>query len=299
MPSLLLALATLAVAEQNPPSSSGGTPSRTVKVRLLVTGKSGHAVTDLRQEDVLLFEGDKPQKALSFAREDLPLNFGLIVDATGSMRDELENAIAAMKSVVNAMQLGDDAFLVRLRDNETTVIMDWTGDKDNLLSTTIALRPAHGTGSLIDALMTCSKHFTTYPHADATVRRRALVLISDGIEYQPQNRSDNLMKALRAENLSVFIVCLDTPPSNVFEAEMRRDTNEWLKKLARETGGQAYFPKSADFPRIADDLVNQQRTQYVVSYESTSLNVKSKLRVKLTGGPGRDKYSVTAQALSN
>jgi Ca-activated chloride channel family protein len=300
MSGLLLTLAALVVTAQNPPASTGRAP-RTVKLALLVTDKSGHAMTDLRQEDVQLFEDDKPQNIVSFAREDLPLSFGLIVDATGSMRDQLENALAAAKAVINAGQSGDDAFVARLRDKETQVIVDWIGDKNNLLGAVAALSPAHGQGSLIDALLTGSGHFASYPRAaNAGPRRRALVLVSDGLELGPRDHSDRLLKALRQESLPVFIVCLTTPEKRLdfFDAETRRRANEWLKTLARETGGEVYFPKSAaDFPRIADDIINQPRAPYVVTYES--MNPKAKLRVKLTGGPGRDKYSVTARVLSN
>ncbi len=44
-----------------------------------------------------------------------------------------------------------------------------------------------------------------------------------------------------------------------------------INKLASETGGRAFFPESlSQLPQIADEIVRDMRTQYVLSYNPTN-----------------------------
>jgi Ca-activated chloride channel family protein len=44
-----------------------------------------------------------------------------------------------------------------------------------------------------------------------------------------------------------------------------------INKLASETGGRAFFPESiSELPQIANEIVRDMRTQYVISYNPTN-----------------------------
>jgi len=44
-----------------------------------------------------------------------------------------------------------------------------------------------------------------------------------------------------------------------------------INKLAAETGGRAFFPQSiSELPQIANEIVRDLRTQYVISYDPTN-----------------------------
>jgi Ca-activated chloride channel homolog len=44
-----------------------------------------------------------------------------------------------------------------------------------------------------------------------------------------------------------------------------------LNRLANETGGRAFFPQSiSELPQIANEIVRDLRTQYVISYDPTN-----------------------------
>ena len=44
-----------------------------------------------------------------------------------------------------------------------------------------------------------------------------------------------------------------------------------LNKLASDTGGRAFFPQSiSELPQIANEIVRDLRTQYVISYDPTN-----------------------------
>jgi len=44
-----------------------------------------------------------------------------------------------------------------------------------------------------------------------------------------------------------------------------------INKLATDTGGRAFFPQSiSELPQIANEIVRDLRTQYVISYDPTN-----------------------------
>jgi len=44
-----------------------------------------------------------------------------------------------------------------------------------------------------------------------------------------------------------------------------------INKLASETGGRAFFPESiSELPQIANEIVRDMRTQYVIAYNPTN-----------------------------
>ena len=66
-----------------------------------------------------------------------------------------------------------------------------------------------------------------------------------------------------------------------------------LNRIAKETGGRAFFPNSlSELPQIADEIVRDLRTQYVVSYSPTNKTRDGSyraIRVAVADAPGKDK----------
>ena len=66
-----------------------------------------------------------------------------------------------------------------------------------------------------------------------------------------------------------------------------------INKLASETGGRAFFPQSvAELPQIANEIVRDLRTQYVLAYNPTNKARDGSYRaikVSVADAPGRDK----------
>jgi Ca-activated chloride channel family protein len=67
-----------------------------------------------------------------------------------------------------------------------------------------------------------------------------------------------------------FVNELDKEGGFIRKSPRERSVN-LINKLASETGGRAFFPDSiADLPQIANEIVRDLRTQYVVSYNPTN-----------------------------
>ena len=73
-----------------------------------------------------------------------------------------------------------------------------------------------------------------------------------------------------------------------------------LERLASETGGKAYFPKSsAELPGLAREISNELRTQYSIGYipsNDRKDGTYRTIKVQVDDGPGNQKRIAVSKA---
>jgi len=254
----------------NAPSDDAVTTIRAttneVNVVFTVTDKHGRRITDLKQNDFRVLDDNKPpQEIRSFhAETNLPLQVGLLIDASNSVRDrfkfEQESAIEFLNQTVHPRK--DQAFVVGF-DVTPEVTQDFTDNSELLAHGVHDLRPGGGT-ALYDALyFACRDKLMKAPKS--TTVRRAIILLSDGDDNQSHvTREEAIEMAQRAEAIVYTI------STNVSGTKGAGD--KVLERIADATGGKAFFPfqirEVADaFAQIQDEL----RSQYAISYKPADL----------------------------
>jgi len=238
------------------------TTSNEVNVVFTVTDKHGKRITDMKQADFRFVDDNKaPEEIRSFhAETNLPLQVGLLIDASNSVRDrfkfEQESAIEFLNQIVRPRQ--DVAFVVGF-DATPEVTQDFTDNTEALAHGVRELRPGGGT-ALYDALYyACRDKLLKAPKG--TPVRRAVILLSDGEDNLSHvTREEAIDMAQRAEAIVYTI------STNVSGTKGAGD--KVLERIADATGGRAFFPfqirdVSNDFAEIQDEL----RSQYAVSYK--------------------------------
>src|SRR5213078_1125466 len=225
--------------DASPPSSDPNTirvPVNEVNVVFTVTDKHNRYVKDLSKTDFKVLDDDRPVEEIrSFRREtDLPLQVGLLIDASNSIRDrfkfEQEAAIEFLNQIVRAKT--DLAFVLGF-DTTAEVMQDFTNDNEKLSRGVRGLRPG-GRTAMYDALYyACRDKLlkTTSPSG----QRRAIILVSDGEDNQSRvSRDEAVEMAQRAE---VIIYSISTNTSG-----MVLHGDKVLQYIAESTGGRAFFP---------------------------------------------------------
>ena len=99
-------------------------------------------------------------------------------------------------------------------------------------------------------------------------------MVTDGEDRASYYNETQLFQRLREADVQIFVIGF----VNELEAEnglIRKSPRDkavnLLNKLASETGGRAFFPQSiSELPEIANEIVRDLRTQYVVSYDPTN-----------------------------
>ena len=232
-----------------------------VNVVFTVTDKHGRYVKDLKNEDFRVLDDNKPARGIqSFhAETDLPLQVGLLVDASNSVRDrfkfEQEAAIEFLNQIVRPQY--DKAFVIGF-DTTPEVFQDFT-DSTELLSRGVRAMRAGGGTAMYDALyFACRDKLKNAPRTGPV--RRAIILLSDGEDNQSRvTREESIEMAQRAE---VIVYTISTNVSG-----QKRPGDKVLERIADATGGRAFFPfQLSDVSNAFTEIQDELRSQYALAY---------------------------------
>lgn len=236
-----------------------------VNLDVTVTDTGNRFVTDLAEGDFAVYENGAPQKLVLFSPGKLPLSIALLIDSSLSMQPNLETVRKAALRLIRSMGPQDEGSVVQFNDRYLT-LQETTRDV-SLLEQAIGSVHAAGTTSLNNALYIALKEARP-PRADDPPRRRAIVLLSDGVDTSSMLDEDRVLELARRAGVTIYPVRLRAP--GLQETDIG-PFNYFLGALARATGGRACFPVGAReldgaYDRIAEEL----RTQYALAYVSTN-----------------------------
>jgi Ca-activated chloride channel homolog len=254
-------------SEPDEPTSTIRQTVNEVNVVFTVTDKHGRYVKDLNKSDFSVVDDNKPATEIrSFHNEtDLPLQVGLLVDASNSVRDrfkfEQESAIEFLNQTVRPHY--DKAFVVGF-DVTPEVTQDFTDNTESLSRGVRVLRPGGGT-AMYDALYFACRDKLLKEQPRGPVRR-AIILLSDGDDNQSHvTREEAIEMAQRAE------VIVYTISTNVTGGRQRGD--KVLERIADATGGRAFFPfQITDVANAFVEIQDELRSQYALSYRPADLH---------------------------
>jgi VWFA-related protein len=253
-------------AGEPPGNGNGNIPtvrvrSDEVNVVFTVVDKDGNFVRNLKQDQFRIVDNNRPpRQVMNFAAQtNLPLQVGLLIDASNSIRDRFQfEKDSASEFLYGIIRPKSDRAFVMAFDEKWDVTQDFTNDLDKLRNGVKAIRAGGGT-ALWDAIyFACRDKLMKEPATTAV--RRAIVVVSDGEDNQSHvYRDEAIDMAQRAE---VIVYAISTTL-----VETHTKGNDNLKALAEATGGRVFLSTKLDdvvaaFAGIQEEL----RSQYSVSY---------------------------------
>jgi Ca-activated chloride channel homolog len=265
--------ATQAAPEPDDAATTIRTTVNEINVVFTVTDKKGRYITDLKKADFRVIDDGRPADEIrSFHREtNLPLQVGLLVDASNSVRDrfrfEQESAIEFLNQTVRPRY--DRAFVVGF-DATPEVTQDFTDNTEQLSKGVRALRPGGGT-AMYDALYYACRDKLGKEKQNGAVRR-AIILLSDGDDNQSHvSREEAIEMAQRAE---VIVYAIST---NVTGS--RNAGDKILQRIADATGGRAFFPfQITEVANAFSEIQDELRSQYALSYKPADFRADGRYR---------------------
>jgi len=256
---------------------------RVDEVRLVftVTDKHGHYIKDLKREDFKVLDDQKQAELRSFRSEtDLPLQVGLLIDASNSVRDrfkfEQEAAIEFLNASIRPHY--DEAFVVGF-DVTPEVTQDFTDSTEKLSIGVRALRAGGGT-AMYDALYFACRD-ELLKHEQTGPVRRAIILLSDGEDNQSHvTREEAIEMAQRAE---AIVYTISTNISG-----MKGKGDKVLMRIADATGGRAFFPfQMRDVSDAFLSIQEELRSQYAAAYKPVDFVADGRYRTIEIVAPGK------------
>ena len=175
-----------------------------VNVTATVTDRSGRFVSGLQQSDFVVYEDDQPVEITHFTAERVPVSLGIVLDTSGSMAGrKMDAARAAVRRLlVDLLGPQDEFFLYRF-DHTPRLVEGWTSDRSRMSSALQRMHPEGGT-ALYDAVAKALPLLKSGRH-----RKKALLVISDGIDTSSDTRLQTLKQLIRESEALVYAIGID------------------------------------------------------------------------------------------
>lgn len=272
--------------------------TQTVTVTMLVQDPQGFFIPNIRRENFALYENGKRQRNATVQIERSPVTLGILLEYGGRYR-QLTQAVGQEVATAAAQFLDEigrqDRIAIWRYGNGVQALSQFSDAHDVPPQVIADLgTPPVSETNLYDALI------QTLGQVQPLSGRKALLLISSGLDTFSQHTFDEALKAARSSDVPIYVVNLgpqlqhdlvlvsDAAPYAAIDwSRAGRDLGEF----ASVSGGRLYTPQSpTELPGLYDDLMENLRARYVITYRSSTSTLGPRtVRVELvdahTGGP--------------
>lgn len=270
-----------------------------VNLSVRVVDRMGRPITNLSKEDFKVYEDGVLQPIEYFTKEEVPTNYAIVVDNSGSLKKQLEKVIEATRILINTNRPDDETCVIRfISSDKIEVLQDFTSNKNLLTEALEQMFIEGGQTALIDAIYLAAEKVSEYEKSKDPYekKRRALIVVTDGEDRNSYYNEQQLFNLLRETDVQIYAIGFTSDLSSeggFISKSPREKAERLLKRLAEETGGKAYFPQSVEeLEGIAREISSEIRTQYLISYYPTNPEKDGKfrsIRVVVADGPRKEK----------
>ena len=240
--------------------------ARVVSLSPIVTDSGGSYVQGLSREDFSVFVDGQPQEIETFESVNSALSVVLVLDQSSSMALKLRNSRGAALEFLAALKPGDRAAVLTFASN----VVGFTPFSTDRTAARKALEAARVSGetALYDAAAVALRKLRE------TTGRRAVVLFTDGEDNRSRMSVDQVVDLARATEASVFTVA----QGNAEVWALLRG----LDRLARETGGRAWFISSIkSLSDVFREVVTELENQYFLTFTPADQRPRTWHRVEV------------------
>jgi len=249
-----------------------------------VRDDQGRLVNDLTRNDFRVFEDNRLQPLSDLALRQVPVDVVLMVDASSSVANNLDDFRRAAEGFAARLAEDDRISLIKF-DDRVELLQDWTKSRFQLKRALNRIEPGMFT-RFNDALMLTSRE----QFGPVTKSRRAAIILSDGIDSgRGATTLEAALQALIQAQVTVYVVSNTEIARTSKRAELDQllgatggaaqfnqlrieDLREGLRvldrseqnlaQLAAATGGRLYKPETFDklestYAEVADELRHQ------------------------------------------
>jgi len=298
--------AKLAVSPTSTPTPDIDDPNEIIKIEteevnlnVRVVDRNNRPINNLRQDEFKVYENNVLQPITAFSKAEVPTNYSLVIDNSGSLRQQLDKVIEAGKILIASNRPNDEASVIRFVSSEKIeILQDFTNNKPELNDALENLFIEGGKTAIIDAVYLAAERTDSHDKSrnPNDKKRRALILVSDGEDRDSFYKEQQLYELLRESDVQIYAIGFvgDLEKEGGFISKSPQGkAKAFLERLATETGGKVYFPSSVnELNTIAQDISSELRTQYLVSYSPTDKvqnNAYRNLKVVVADSPKKEK----------
>lgn len=245
-----------------------------ISIAVTVQDKKGRYINDLTKEDFSIYENNE-KRDLTYFNHDFkaPLSLTVLLDVSGSMalQDKLKESKESLKYLATfLLDLDDEFSLLIFADGEVEVAMNFSNNKNYFL-TVLEKTEAYGQTALNDAV-TVTPEFANKGNNE----KRAILLITDGIENDSQYSHYQAVEIARRVDIPIFTIGYKIPLSDQYLQKYKHSPSLTssgivysLERFSRATGGKAFFINQAEELKTAlREIKKELSHQYILGYTS-------------------------------
>jgi Ca-activated chloride channel homolog len=260
--SMLLAGSVSLLASHSPAAQDRPTfkaRSELAVMHVTVRDRSGRYITGLTRDAFTVIDDGKPQTLEMFSADEVPASVGFLIDNSNSMRPSRDHVIASAGAFVKNSHPQDEIFVLTFNEQVRHVWGPRIISEMDPGAFAVAMSDAivaRGMTAIYDGI---AAGLSRLEHARHT--RQVLIAVSDGGDNASKVPLDDVLKRIHESDATVYTVALVDPL-------MRDGSNpRLLRRLAKSTGGEFYYPRRPDqiseaFQNIAKDI----RNAYTIAY---------------------------------
>ena len=251
-------------AGRRPGSGSADPKDRGVFLNVSATRTDG-SEERITAADLAVYDAGLEQKIQSFTPDPGPARIVILVDNSLGLRADVEKLQKAAREFAYEIYEGDRVMVIGY-DQNAEIITDWTDDAKKVEEALPTFRK-RGEPHLFDALA-AALNDALVPFYGRT-RKRAVVLIADGLDRGSKTHFDDVLRTLQAQDITVYALQIPDRTGGALRRD-RLKPAQVINKLVEGTGGRIL---SVNEPREAAKAVCDElrRNRYVLSYTPASV----------------------------
>ncbi len=189
-----------------------------VSVPAVVTDRTGRPLSGLRLDNFSLFEDGKLQRLTNFATTETPFEIALLLDTSGSTRNDLGLIRDAANAFISALRAGDRVAIVAFKNMNRTdgalmatvdVLSPLTDNRDELRVAIQDLGTSNGT-PFYDGLGRIADQVFNEPALEEMRGRRAIVALTDGVDSSSGSDFNEARGKLARSGLASYFIQVST-----------------------------------------------------------------------------------------
>jgi len=241
-----------------------------VTVSTTVRDRKGRFVGDLTEKDFEVLDAGHARPIIDFRVEAAPVSIALLFDVSGSM-DVASRTLAARFAahhLLSWLEHGRDEAALFAFDSRLHEVAPFTVDTRALQGALGEVDP-FGATSLHDAVAETARRV-----AERSNRRRAIVVLTDGIDTASRLTPAEVSGIASAIDVPVYVVAvvmpIDNPDINGRPApeEVTVASVGTMRDLANWTGGELFYASTPQqTSKVARQVVGELRQQYLIAFE--------------------------------
>jgi VWFA-related protein len=188
-----------------------------VSVPAVVTDSAGRPLSGLKPENFRIIEDGQPQTIANFGTAETPFEIALLLDTSGSTRDDVALIRAAANSFIEALRPGDRVGVVSFNTAQTgsspiatvEVLTPLTSDREAMRAAIENLGSSQGT-PYYDALERVADSIFHDPPTAEVRGRRAVVALTDGVDSSSNSDFATAKVKLSRAGVACYFIQVNT-----------------------------------------------------------------------------------------